>query len=205
MITFIANSGIQFYRFEAPFDQAAQRSFRVRYIERFDSLRRRFWLDEALPLDNEGRWARRQQLQDLGLLNGQGRLVADADLSGVEVLDESELFESGGFNQLFKHFERRWMPLPFFKRNNIHNDSFGPTDWVRLHFERSGEGTLRMVLAVDTTTTRNNQVFNFCHTSRASPSRRSGKGLDDCVRRNRPDILSSGDELLHQRPHAGSY
>jgi hypothetical protein len=155
MITFIANSGIQFYRFEAPFDEASQRSLRLRYIERFDSLRKRFWLDEAIPLGNDGLWGRRQQLQDLGLLDGQGRLLADADLKDAEVLDQSDLHESGGFKQLFKHFERRWLPLPFFKRNNIHNDSFGPTDWVRIHLERSAEGTLRMVLAVDTTTARN--------------------------------------------------
>jgi hypothetical protein len=158
MITFIANSGIQFYRFEATYDLSAQRSLRMRYIERFDSLRVRFWLDEAIPLSNDGRYARRQQLQELRLLDAQDRLVPDADLSGVGVLDEAELHESGGFNQLFKHFERRWLPLPFFKRNNIHNDSFGPTDWVRLHFERAGDGILRMVLAVDTTTTHEEGV-----------------------------------------------
>jgi len=151
-ISLIANSGLQFHRVEVPFDRALQRHFKVRFIERFDSLRGRFWLDEVIELPDGGKWARRHQLLEQGVIDHKGRFVQDPDLSGIEFIPEAELQEEGSFDRIFRWFERRWIPLPYFKHNRINEGVFGPTDWVRVWFERSGNDKLQMVLLVDTTT-----------------------------------------------------
>ena len=155
-ITFIANSGLQFYHFDMRLDSAAQKTNKFRYVERFDSLRKKFWLDEVIPLPgDDDLYARKGELEQQGLITPNGRFIEDPDFSAVEKILDTDLFEVGNLNQVFRYFEKKWIPLPFFKKNNISNQFFGPTDWVRLCFERTEEDMLRVVLAVDTATSAN--------------------------------------------------
>ena len=122
-ITFIANSGLQFYHFDMRLDSAAQKANKFRYVERFDSLRRKFWLDEviALPGDDD-LYARKGELEQLGFISATGKLITDSDFSAVEKIDETEFFEVGNLNQVLRYFEKKWIPIPFFKKNNIIKD-----------------------------------------------------------------------------------
>jgi hypothetical protein len=150
-ITLIANSGLQFYSFETKIDTSLQKSNKFRYIERFDSRRRRFWLDEAIAIPgDDDLFARKSELEQLGYLSPGGKLSDEIDTGRLELLDETELFEVGNLNQVFRYFEKKWIPIPFFKKNNINHHTFGPTDWVRLYFERQQDDVLKMVLLVDT-------------------------------------------------------
>lgn len=165
-ITFIANSGLQFYHFDMRLDSAAQKANKFRYVERFDSIRRKFWLDEviALPGDDD-LYARKGELEQLGLISATGKITTDSDFSAVEKIDETEFFEVGNLNQVLRYFEKKWIPVPFFKKNNISNQFFGPTDWVRLYFERLDETMIKVVLVVDTSTSNdpNDTVSPFVH------------------------------------------
>ncbi len=154
-ITFIANSGLQFYHFDMRLDAAAQKSNKFRYVERFDSLRKKFWLDEvvALPGDDD-LYARRTELEKYGLLSPSGKFSEDPDFSLVEKISDTDLFEVGNLNQVFRYFEKKWIPIPFFKKNNISQQFFGPTDWVRLYFERAEDDLLRVVLVIDTSASK---------------------------------------------------
>jgi len=177
-ITFIANSGLQFYHFEVRLDIAVQKNNKFRYVERFDSLRKKFWLDEviALPGDDDF-FGCRTELEKKGLLVSNGKFIDDPDFSDIDKITDSDIFEVGNMNQVFRHFEKKWIPIPFFKKNNITSQMFGPTDWVRLFFERVEDDLLRLVLVVDTTTSdspddlvspyvhenANENIFAICH------------------------------------------
>ena len=51
-------------------------------------------------------------------------------------------------------FKNKWIPIPYFKKNNINQDLFGPTDWTRVQFNQKDETTLEIVLAIDTRTSK---------------------------------------------------
>ena len=148
-ITFIANSGLQFYHFEMRLDAASQKSNKFRYVERFDSIRKKFWLDEVIALPGQDElYAIRGELEKTGLMSPGGKFYEDADFSVVEKIDETDLFEVGNLNQALRYFEKKWIPLPFFKKNNISQQFFGPTDWVRVYFERKEDDLLQIVMDI---------------------------------------------------------
>lgn len=153
-ISLIANSGLQFYTFESSFDHSALRPFKVKFIERYDSIRKCIWFDEVVALPEE-RYARRSEMERLQYLTSTGNISDEINYQQLELLSEGEFFEFGDSRQLLKYFERKWIPIPFFKKNNINEEVFGPVDWVRIYFEKINEETIRFVLLVDTTTTSN--------------------------------------------------
>ena len=152
-ITLIANTGLQFFTFETNIDFSIQKQLKFRYIERYDSRRRKFWLDEIIILKSEEDiFARKSELQNLGYINSNGVQSEEIEFSKFEHILEADIFEVGNLNQVFKYFEKKWIPLPFFKKNNINNNFFGPTDWVRVYFERTSDITIKISLLIDTST-----------------------------------------------------
>lgn len=165
-ISLIANSGLQFYAFEAEIDPAEQKKNKFCFVEKFDSRRKKFWLEEVilLPGDDEY-WARKSQLEMLGYLSKSGKLSNDIDLAKLELIDDTQFFEIGNISRALRYFEKKWIPLPYFKKNNISDDEFGPTDWVRVYFERVDEKVIKFVLLIDTSTTTDekNSISPFLH------------------------------------------
>ena len=176
-ITLIANSGLQFYHFEATFSAEIQKDSKFRFIEKFDSQRRRFWLDEVVCISKEDDlWARKSELLQYGYISRAGKLSEDLETSNLQLCDSTEFYEVGNANKVLSAFEKKWIPLPYFYFNKIANDHFGPTDWVRLYFERTENNTLKCVLLVDTTVSANPEdpttpflhenanenIFNLC-------------------------------------------
>ena len=162
-ITLIANTGLQFYSFETKFDSTLLKNNKVRFCEAFDSNRKRFWIDEIIALPGDDLWARKTQLETLGYLSKGGKLSDDIDLDHLELMQDTDFFEVGNLNQVIRYFEKKWIPIPFFKKNNINDDQFGPTDWVRLYFEKTSEEKIKIVILVDTTTSDdpNNTISPF--------------------------------------------
>jgi hypothetical protein len=155
-ISFIANTGIQFYRFEAQIDANTLRRSKFCFIERFDLNRDKFWIDEVIKLPiEEDKWARRSQLEKNGTINKEAVFIDDIKLEGLELLNDAEFYEVGNVNRALNFFQKKWIPLPFFKKNNISDDYFGPTDWVRIYFETIEENKLSFVLMVDTSAANN--------------------------------------------------
>lgn len=152
-ISLIANTGLQFYSFETYLDTNIQKNNKVRFIERFDSIRKKFWLDEVINLPGDDIWARKSQLEKWAYISPNGKLAKDIDLNNLDLLSDTDFYEVGNINHIVKFFEKKWIPVPYFKKNNIDNDYFGPTDWTRLYFEKIDEEKIKIVLLIDTTTT----------------------------------------------------
>ena len=155
-ISLIANSGLQFYHFEAKLNADIQKDSKFRFVEKFDGSRRRFWLDEVVCISkDEDLWARKSQLLEYGYISKSGKLSDDLEPSNLQLIDSTEFFEIGNLNKVLNTFEKKWIPLPYFNFNKISNDKFGPTDWVRLYFERINDTDIKCVLLVDTSVTSN--------------------------------------------------
>ena len=151
-ISLIANTGLQFYHFEVKFNKEDQKESKFRFIEKFDSSRKRFWLDEVILVSkDEDLWARKSELLKYNYITKNGSLSEEIDVANLEKYDSTEYFEIGNINRVLDVFEKKWIPLPYFSYNKIAEDKFGPTDWVRFYFERIDESTLKVVLLVDTT------------------------------------------------------
>lgn len=113
-ISLIANTGLQFYRFEAKIGSAMQKDAKFRFVEKFDSSRRRFWLDEAVQISSEDEWVAKSQLLAYNYLSKSGKLSDDIDRENLKVYDASEIYEIGNISKVFSAFEKKWIPLPFF-------------------------------------------------------------------------------------------
>lgn len=176
-ISLIANSGLQFYHFEAKLNADIQKESKFRFVEKFDGSRRRIWLDEVVCISkDEDLWARKSQLLEYGYISKSGKLSDDLEPSNLQLIDSTEFFEIGNLNKVLNTFEKKWIPLPYFNFNKISNDKFGPTDWVRLYFERINDTDIKCVLLVDTSVTNdiddkttpflhenaNENIFSLC-------------------------------------------
>jgi len=65
-------------------------------------------------------------------------------------------FETNNLKKAFKHFKKKWIPLPYFKDNSINKDVMYPTDWVRIYFDCDDEyKKVELVLSIDTTLAKN--------------------------------------------------
>ena len=163
-ISLIANSGIQFFKFEATLVKDDFKDDKIKIIEELDINRLEFWLDELILVDSDqDSYAKKNQLKELGYLNPNGTLKADLDFSKLDVFfDGMEgIYDVTNIKSTLKSFQNNWIPLPFFKNNNINNDYFGPTDWVRIFFRQieikdNGDITIEAVLAIDTSTSDDN-------------------------------------------------
>ena len=163
-ISLIANSGIQFFKFEATLVKDDFKDDKIKIIEELDINRLEFWLDELILVDSDqDSYAKKNQLKELGYLNPNGTLKGDLDFSKLDVFfDGMEgIYDVTNIKSTLKSFQNNWIPLPFFKNNNINNDYFGPIDWVRIFFRQieikdNGDITIEAVLAIDTSTSDDN-------------------------------------------------
>lgn len=153
-VTLIANSGIQFYKFEATIDSEINKKSSVKFVERYDTKRRKVWFDEAIYIKKNEVWARKSELVAKKYITKHGLLVEEIDLEEIELVHEDEIHSIGNINQSIKFFKNKWIPIPYFKKNNINQDLFGPTDWTRVQFNQKDETTLEIVLAIDTRTSK---------------------------------------------------
>lgn len=184
-ITLIANTGIQFYHFEAVIHTETVKSSKYRFVEKFDSSRGKFWLDEVICIStDDDLWARKSQLLEYGYITKSGKISDEIEYSNLQLIDSTEFFEVANLNRTLDSFEKKWIPLPYFNINKLSSFKFGPTDWVRLYYERINESTIKCVLAIDTAVSSepedttspflhenpNENVFSICEDDELSTS-----------------------------------
>jgi hypothetical protein len=130
--TLIANTGIQTIRFSAEINNEKLRSKKFTYFEDVDLNRRRFWLEELILLPEFDLFVRKNELKVNGGLGKDGKPLKEFEPSGIKTYydGQPQVYEAGNINQVIKHFEHRWIPVPYFKNNSINQDYFGPTDWT---------------------------------------------------------------------------
>lgn len=155
-ISLIANSSIQYYKYEVNIDLEFGKENRFYYHQPFDTNFFDFILDPLFKVTKEGteNYYRLQELIDKGFVINK-RLKDEADLSTCTGI-VTEVYEESNLKQTLKQYQNKWIPLPFFKENAINRDLLYPTDWVRVFFTCDEEFSLaKIVIAVDTSLARN--------------------------------------------------
>ena len=161
-ISLIANTGVQISDFKIKLNHEKFRTLKFNYFEGLDSFSLNYWFDELIEIKNIAKFIRKSDLEQLGI--SQSELL---DYNSIQKITESNtLLFSDGDEQTYsirnaertlKLFEKKWIPLPYFKNNQINNNLFGPTDWVRMWFEFHDESSeLEVVLSIDTTISSDN-------------------------------------------------
>ncbi|WP_343555573.1 virulence factor SrfB [Sphingobacterium sp.] len=154
-ISLIANSSIQYYKYEVNIDLEFGKENRFYYHQPFDTNFFDFILDPLFKVTKEGteNYYRLQELIDKGFVINK-RLKDEADLSTCTGT-VTEVYEESNLKQTLKQYQNKWIPLPFFKENAINRDLLYPTDWVRVFFTCDEEFSLaKIVIAVDTSLAR---------------------------------------------------
>ena len=158
--TLIANSGIQYLKFSTAIDKDfGKRPENILYYrDSFNTHTDEYVLDPLFKYTKEGdtvyyRW---QQLQE-GDFVANGRIKEDMDRSGLQ--EFMDAYQERDLIKALKKFQRKWIPLPYFKDNAINKDVLYPTDWVRVFIdcEETEEGftSAKIILAVDTLLAQN--------------------------------------------------
>ncbi|MEJ5055769.1 virulence factor SrfB [Sphingobacterium sp. MYb382] len=154
-ISLIANSSIQYYKYEVNIDLNFGKENRFYYDQPFDTNYFDFILDPVLKVNTEGgeQYYRLQELIDKDFVINK-RLKEEADLSLCTAVT-NEVYEESNLKQVLKQYQNLWLPLPFFKENAINKDLLFPTDWVRVFFTCDDDFTkASIVFAIDTSLAR---------------------------------------------------
>ena len=161
-ISLIANTGIQFADYKIQLDQEKFRTLKFNYYEGLDSFSLKYWFEELIEIRNIAKFIRKSDLTQLGI-----RVDQLNDINTIQRIEESSIllfyegeertFSIRNAERTLKAFEKQWIPLPYFKNNQINTNLFGPTDWVRMWYEYNPEhGTVQIVLSIDTTISTDN-------------------------------------------------
>ncbi|SKC08133.1 hypothetical protein SAMN05660841_04097 [Sphingobacterium nematocida] len=156
-ISLIANSNIQYYKYEVSIDLSFGKTNRIFYHQPYDKNVLSFILDPLFKVNEQGeeKYYRREELEiNEFLINN--RLKDEVDLSScTQIFD---CFEESNLKRVLKNYQNCWIPIPYFKDNSINKDVLYPTDWVRVYItcdENFNKASI--VVAVDTTLARNDQ------------------------------------------------
>lgn len=164
-ISLIANSGIQFHRFELEIDPNADvlgNKSTMGFYEHLDEQNMRISLQYAYNLpDNGDIWVPKKLLKFKDYLDENENLKDNINSNVVKphALKESDDF-SGGASQkeddkeyyftvnditdcmeIFasEADENTWLPIPYFKRNSNGKSVFGPVSWARMIIKKKSE------------------------------------------------------------------
>jgi hypothetical protein len=154
-ISLISNSSIQYYKFETKINLDFGRNNKIYFHQPFDSNILDFTIDPLFKVSKDGNesFYRKQELIDRDFIVNN-KLKDDVDLINCqEIVD---FYETNNLKKALKHYNKKWIPLPYFKDNSINKDVMYPTDWVRLYLEcDENYDKVKIVLAIDTTLAKN--------------------------------------------------
>lgn len=154
-ISLIANSSIQYHKFTTQIEQDFGKANKVLYHEPFDTVSINFIFDPLLKHISDGAEFvfKKDELVDKDAI-ANGKLREGIDISEFKVIPD--FFEEGNLKNALKHYQKVWIPLPFFKDNSINRDTLYPTDWVRVFIDCNEDYTeAKIIIAVDTSLAKN--------------------------------------------------
>lgn len=153
-ISLIANSSIQYYKFSSDINLDFGKTTRLYYHQPFDNKSLSFTYNPLFRIITDGNevYYDRKELVEKGCIIGStNKLKQDVDLDACSNVPEDAVFAITDLKKALKKFQGKWIPLPYFKNNNINKDLIFPTDWVRVYFECDESfAKVKVVLAVDT-------------------------------------------------------
>jgi hypothetical protein len=150
-ITLISNTGVQFHSFKTKIEVDKLRQLKFVYFEDVDMIRKRFWLEELIYLNENDCFIRKRDYPKIPASKSEH---ANFDFRSNDIKTfydgQPQVFEIGNILQVLRTLEGKWLPLPVFKNNAINQDFFGPIDWVRVYIKSISKEEIEVVLAVDT-------------------------------------------------------
>lgn len=157
-VQLIANSGIQFYKFDIEIDPFGTDDVikSIGFYEWADSQNSKVVLEYAKYLSNERIWVSKRQLGEEGFLDENGDVVT-ANLN-LELLKELkfglEVFSVNDIETPLEFFEGKWLPLPYFESTSSGHTRMGPINWCRMKLvpqnTQRKKKSYKVVLAFDT-------------------------------------------------------
>lgn len=157
-ISLISNTSIQYYRYESEIDLDFGKQNKLYFIQPFDTQILKFTFENLVKVNNDGyeSFYKKKELAEKDLLINDS-IKDGADLSQCHEVKE-EIYDVNNLRSVLKKFRNKWIPLPYFKNNNINRNVFAPVDWVRCFFECDDDfKSIKIVLAIDTTLTESNE------------------------------------------------
>lgn len=172
-ISLVANSGLQFHKFNVTIDPSEKVMRPMNFRENIDLVAGLVSLEYATYIPNHGIYVSKGSLKEEGYLDEKGQLnTQDFNPAAVNVLDEEfQVFSINNIKRCLRDkFEGSWIPIPFFRKYK--NGSFfpGPLAWCRMMIKRlerkteSGD-THTIILIFDTQTLKEQDVY-FAPTKR---------------------------------------
>jgi len=149
----ISNSGIQFTNINIEINEDFNKRNKIFYLEEFHIEKEIFWFEQVLKNRKDDVWIRKSELQVKGFLDVNEGFTEDYSIDEIEGVDEETILQNPNINKVIKSVLGKWIPVPFFKDNNINKDVFGPTDWVRMMISTNEDGEYIASFAIDTTIT----------------------------------------------------
>jgi hypothetical protein len=154
-ISLISNSSIQYYKFEAAINYEFSKLNKLYFHQPFDSSLLDFIYDPVFKWgkNEEEKYFRQFELIEKGILINN-RILDESNLLNCEQIDN--FYEINNLKKSLKGYQKKWIPMPFFKHNSINKNIITPTDWVRVFFDCNEDFTkVSIVLAIDTTLAKN--------------------------------------------------
>ncbi|MGV0939330.1 MULTISPECIES: virulence factor SrfB [unclassified Empedobacter] len=154
-ISLIANSSIQYHKFSGNIDLDFGKDNKLFFHQPFDNNLLDFIYDPLFKVktDNEDLFYRKNELIEKDYIINN-KLKSDSNLEDCKTF--TEYYELSNLKKVLKHFNNKWIPLPFFKDNSINKDLTYPTDWVRLFITCNEDySKAEFVLAIDTSLAKN--------------------------------------------------
>lgn len=149
-IKLISNSGLQFENFIFSISDDFTKKNKIFYIEEFNIEKEIFWFEEVIQNKKDDIWIKKSELSSKGFIDSNNNFTEDYSKDEIEQINEDDVKQNPNINKIVKSFSNKWIPIPFFKNNNINIDVFGPTDWVRLMITTNNAGEQIASFVIDT-------------------------------------------------------
>ena len=121
----ISNSGIQFTNINIEINEDFNKRNKIFYLEEFHIEKEIFWFEQVLKNRKDDVWIRKSELQVKGFLDVNEGFTEDYSIDEIEGVDEETILQNPNINKVIKSVLGKWIPVPFFKDNNINKDVFG--------------------------------------------------------------------------------
>lgn len=132
-ISLIANSGIQFHKFNLTLDLNAEVSRPIGFYEFLDEKTGSLSLEYAYYLPDDDIYVAKRILQQFGYLGPNNEIKPEVNPNLlIPLREDEEYFTVSDIESCLEIYENTWLPLPFFKKNKLQSYTFGPVAWARI-------------------------------------------------------------------------
>lgn len=160
-ISLIANSSIQYYKFSSLITSDFGKENRLYFHQPFESEFLDFIYNPLLKTvidDQEVYYIRHEIIDRNALISSTNKIKHDADLNGLTMIPDRDVHVISNIKTALKKFKNKWVPVPYYKNNQINHNLKHPTDWVRVYIDCNDDYTeAELVIAVDTTLAKSSQ------------------------------------------------